>query len=159
MSSQIVEEVSGPNMRGGIPGATSTVRAHAGTVEAEEHATEVAAEHPGRVTGVESGEKPAPGSTPWQSRYFVNARMSADGNGYRIGETIPEAEARRQGLLQEPARSVLTPKQQAGRRICTRCAGRGTYGKKPKGHKEGCACRFCGPCPRCEGTRYEKEAA
>ena len=144
-----------PN-RAGMRDGESHIRSHVGSLEVAELEARVLAEAPGRVVGYEPGDKPKPGSTPWQSLYYVNARHSADGNSYAIGDTVPEAEAKRQGLL-EPA---VVPDVRKPRRLCQRCAGRGTYSaRKPKGHAPDCACMFCGVCPACGGTRYEKEVA
>jgi hypothetical protein len=144
------------NMRGG----QSFIKAHATTVEAAELEERIRQEAPGRLSGFDPGEKPAPGSTPWQSKLYVSARNSADGHPYAIGDTVSEAEAARQGLLEPPQASVLSAKQRRNLRLCQRCEGRGTFSKnKPRGHKADCQCRFCGVCPACQGTRYEKEVA
>lgn len=151
----------GPNNRG----AQSTIRAHVGTVEAERLAEEIAAEHPGRVstTAVDPNRKPAKGSTPWRSTVAVSSRHSADGFGYMIGDSVTEAEALRQGLIvQEPVENAETRMLKRPERLpCPRCEARGTFAKrKPRGHKADCPCRFCGPCPECNGARYltvEKE--
>jgi hypothetical protein len=140
------------NMRGG----SSVIRSHVTTLEHEELTERVLAEAPARVSGFDPGAKPEPGSTPWRSVLYVNERHSADGHGYAIGDTVSEAEARRQGLLEQRALPPISGG--AGRRLCQRCQGRGTYSKsKPRGHKADCACYFCGACPACNGSRYEKE--
>jgi hypothetical protein len=148
-----------PN-RAGMRGGSSVVRAHGSTIELEKHAVALMSEHPGRVAGFVPTGKPEPGSTPWESRFYVNARQSADGHAYRKGETVSEAEAGRQGLLEPPRKRAVTPRQRKGYRLCPRCEGRGTYSKKkPKGHAEDCGCRFCGACPACGGSRYERQEA
>jgi len=57
--------------------------------------------HPGRV-GLTLGPRPDANSTPWRSQVFVTGRHSADGHDYRPGDTVSEAEAKRQGLLETP---------------------------------------------------------
>lgn len=143
-----------PN-RAGMRDGESYIRSHVGSLEVGELEARVLAEAPGRVAGYDPGEKPLPGSTPWQSLYFVNSRHSADGHPYAIGDTISEAEAARQGVLVAPVTASAPAK-----RLCQRCEGRGTYSKqKPRGHAPDCGCMFCGVCPACGGTRYEKEVA
>jgi hypothetical protein len=141
-----------PN-RAQMRAGSSVIRAHVGTIEIAELEARVLKEAPGRVAGYDPGEKPQPGSTPWQSIEYVNERHSADGHAYRPGETIPEAEAARQGLL--VPQTVAEPV----RRRCARCEGRGTFSRtKPRGHAPDCTCMFCSACPACDGTGYEKEA-
>jgi hypothetical protein len=149
------EHAPAPN-RAGMRAGESVIRAHVGSLEVGELEERILKEAPGRIAGFDPGEKPAPESTPWRSMYYVNARHSADGHPYAIGDTISQAEAARQGLLEpEPV-----PVARTARRLCQRCEGRGTYSKsKPRGHAPDCKCMFCGVCPACGGTRYEKEVA
>ena len=94
--------------------------------------------------------KPTEKQTPWRSEFYVTGRNSADGNDYRPGDPIPQAEAERQGQLRE------TPRMRVPRAVCSRCSGRGIHARvKPKGHKADCGCPACGPCGHCNGTGYE----
>ena len=117
---------------------------------------EAKAKTPGRISDGDdhSGDKPEQGSTPWLSLFFVTARHSADGNGYAVGETIPELEAIRQGVYVPQPGTEDTPEEK--RQVCVRCLGTGNYSKaKPKNHPPDHAnCVFCGPCPVCEGAKY-----
>lgn len=114
------------------------------------------AQQPGRITSVqhviELLPKPTPEETPYRSNVYVTGRNSADGNDYRRGEPIPYAEAVRQGqeVIKAPKLVVLDPQVM----VCPRCQGGGQYSKKPpKGHTPGHDpnCKWCGPCPKCEG--------
>lgn len=114
-----------------------------------------AAENPGRVALID-GPKPSEDEVPWRSRLWVNGRNSADGNDYHPGDPIPEIEAIRQGVYVPVIGDEATPDD--SRAVCSRCGGSGQYApKKPKGHKPGCACKFCGPCRTCGGNGWIEE--
>lgn len=114
------------------------------------HATEAIEKTPGRLSTDEPPDKPV--DSPWRSAVVVLPRHSADGNAYKIGEPIPEAEAIRQGVYDPLA---VPEKVKAKKRACPRCKGTGMLSKRrPPNHKDGCPCRFCGSCPTCEGERY-----
>jgi hypothetical protein len=117
-------------------------------------AARTAIARPGTVVGAELPPKPEPGTTPWRSKLFVPARWSADGNGYARGDTIPEAEARRQGLIGRPAVRTRTV-----RHVCTRCQGTTREPGHPANHRRGldCTCPFNRPCVHCGGTGREPE--
>ena len=95
--------------------------------------------------------KPTEEETPYRSRYYVSAFRSTDGQSYHPGDPIPFEEAVRQGVINPDA-----PPPRRGR--CERCnGGKWFTNPRPKGHKIGCRCRFCGPCPRCAGSGREPE--
>jgi hypothetical protein len=145
--------VVGPS---GVPSEVKPSVSTTDLMEMEERALET---HPGRVAGYEAGPPPEPESTPWLSLVYVNARHSACGHAYAIGDAVCEVEAERQGLLEPSAEEVFAARKvKAARRPCGRCQGRGMYSRtRPPGHRKDCSCRFCGPCPRCGGTRYEPD--
>lgn len=94
--------------------------------------------------------KPGPDDSPFRSRFYVSSRHSADGNFYRRGEPIPEAEEERQAAAIGAGRPLRIP-----RATCPRCRGsRRRNDIVPKGHQPGCPCPACATCPRCNGTGY-----
>lgn len=120
---------------------------------------EAVARTPGRMvmgTSVQTPPKPSAEETEWRSAIYVSARNTADGNSYAPGDPIPEGEAIRQGVyVPEPGDEGTPIKLRA---MCPRCGGTGLRAKvRPKGHKHGCLCPMCGPCPTCEGSRYVKK--
>lgn len=130
-----------------------------GSLGASELVERVMATQPGRVLGdlrPEPKPKPSADDTPWRSRWMVNAKDSADGNLYRKGEPIPEAEAVRQGLLEDEAKAA---KRARPKRVpCDHCEGKGQV-RQMKGHRPGCGCPGCRPCKVCGGKGYVEEAA
>jgi hypothetical protein len=94
------------------------------------------------------GRRLGPDETPYRSRLWVNGLTSLDGIDYQPGDPIPFEEAVRQGII-DPGRVVIHDR-------CTRCKGGKWFtNPRPKGHRLGCGCRFCQPCPRCGGTGQE----
>jgi len=89
------------------------------------------------------GEKPTAEETPYRSRIWVSRRSSADGNAYKPGDPIPEAEEQRQR-----SRYGYDPRKET----CGVCAGSGKRSNKMKNHKPGCGCVGCKPCRECGGS-------
>lgn len=96
--------------------------------------------------------KPAREDTPFVSAIHVGPRMSADGNGYKKNEPIPESEYLRQVEIgvQGPM-----PEVKKHRPPCPKCKGtgkRGRGGRNYASHKFDCPCVACIPCKDCGGV-------
>ena len=100
-----------------------------------------------------TGEPPSEEDVAWRSVFYVSWASSADGNAYKPGDPIPYEEAVRQGIVDPFARPLPDP-------ICGRCKGGKWFtNPRPKGHAYRCPCRFCQPCPVCDGRGRVKVPA
>lgn len=108
---------------------------------------------PGAVSDFVPPRKPTAEETGHRSRFYVSRKHSADGNSYRPGEPVSDAEFARQEALR-PRRGIGLVRKV----LCSHCRGSGKRSQM-KNHREGCGCVGCLPCKLCKGSGETIERA